>query len=298
MSSLNYNHLYYFYLAAREGGITAAARHLRLAQPTVSGQIRQLEDSLGSKLFQKAGRGVQLTELGRLVYQYADEIFSLGQELADVAQGRPAGRPARLLVGVADVLPKLLIHRFVEPALSLPDPLRVVCKTDRLDNLLGELSVHRLDLVLADSPISPTVNVRAYNHLLGETDVAFFAAPSLASRVRRNFPESLNEVPFLFPGEHTVLRRSLDSWFDSHGIRPRMAGEFSDSALLKTFGQAGVGVFAAPSVMEAEICRQYHVKHLGTIAAIRERFYAISVERRIKHPGVLAISNAAQALLE
>ena len=295
MDWLNYHHLFYFYTAAKEGGITAASKRLRLAQPTVSGQIRQLEEAVGSPLFARNGRGVELTEAGRVAYRYACEIFDLGTEFLDVMQGRQNGRPSKLLVGIADVLPKLLVHRFVEPALG--SACRVICKQDSLDSLLGSLSTHALDLVLADSPISPTVSVKAFNHLLGESKVSVFAHPKLARKLQKGFPGSLNRAPFLLPGEHTVLRSSLEQWFQRESVRPDVAAEFDDSALMKTFGQIGVGAFAAPTAVKNAVEKQYGVKAVGQLDGIRERFYAITVERRLKHPGALAISKAAQGVL-
>ncbi len=294
---LNYHHLLYFWVVARKGGVSAASAELRLAQPTISGQIRALEDSLGEKLFRRVGRRLVLTEMGHTVFRYADEIFSLGRELLDAVKGRPTGRPIRLLVGVADAVPKLIAHRLLEPALRLPEAIRIVCREDKPERLFAALSVHALDLVLSDAPIGPGINVRAFNHLLGECGVTFFGSARLAAAHRRGFPRSLDGAPVLLPAENTTLRRSLDQWFDAQGVRPVVTSEFEDSALLKVFGQAGVGLFAAPSVIEAEVCRQYGVRVVGRVASVRERFYAISVERRLKHPAVVAISEAARGKL-
>jgi len=291
---LNYHHLLYFWVVAREGSIARASARLRLAQPTISGQIRALENSLGEKLFARSGRNLMLTEVGRVVSRYADDIFGLGRELMDTLKDRPIGRPVRFLVGVADVLPKLITYRLLEPALRLPEPLLIICREDHPDRLLADLSVHELDVVLSDAPIGPTVKVRAFSHLLGECGVSFFGAARLAARYRRGFPRSLDGAPFLFPADNTTLRRSLDQWFDSQGIRPRVVGEFQDSALLKVFGQAGAGVFPAPSAIEAEVQRQHGVRLIGRLEQVRERFYAISVERKIRHPAVVAISEAAR----
>lgn len=298
MEWLNYHHLLYFWTVARAGSIARACRQLRLAQPTISGQIRALENTLGEKLFVRAGRGLALTEVGQLVYRYADEIFSLGRELTDVLKGRPSpGRPARFLVGISDALPKLIAYRVLAPALAMPETVRVVCHEARPDRLLAELSSHTLDLVLTDAPLRPAARVRAFNHLLGSCGVTLFAAPPLAARCRRNFPASLDGVPFLLPLETSTLRGSLEHWFDAQGIRPRIAGEFQDTALMETFGQAGIGVFAAPTAIEKEVRRHYRVSPIGRIDGIVERFYAISVERRLKHPAVLAISETARTEL-
>ncbi len=295
---LNYHHLFYFHHVVREGGVAAAARRLRLAQPTVSAQLRQLEESFGAPLFRREGRRLELTELGAMVQRYASEIFSLGDELLDLVREQPSARGQRLVVGVADALPKLLVHRFLEPALRQSDPVRLICRQDRYQRLLDELAAQRLDLVLADSPIGPSHNIKAFNHLLGESRVSFFVTEAQAARARRNFPASLDRHPFLFPAEHTALRRALDHWFSSRGIRPRMLGEFDDSALLKTFGQVGLGVFAAPTVVAAQLRAQYGVVSIGEPDGLRERFYAITSERRIRHAGVQAIAEAAHDLLD
>lgn len=293
MEWLNYHHLLYFWVVAREGSIAKASEQLRLAQPTISGQLRALEQSLGEKLFARSGRGLKLTETGQVVFRYAGEIFGTGQELMDVLKGRPSGSPVRFIVGVADVIPKLVAYRLLEPALHLPESVQIVCREDRTERLLAELSVHELDLVLSDAPIAPTVKVRAFSHLLGECGVTFFAAGKRAAMLRRNFPRSLDEAPFLLPPEPTTLRRSLEHWFDSQNIRPRLAGEFDDSALLKEFGHAGMGIFVVPSVIEAEVRRRYKVRPVGRSEQIRERFYAISLEKKIRHPAVAAMSETA-----
>lgn len=297
MEWLNYHHLLYFWVTAREGSIARASSQLRLAQPTISGQIRALEQGLGEKLFVRSGRRLVLTDVGRTVYSYADEIFSLGRELMSTVKGLPTERPVRLVVGLADVVPKLIAYRLLEPALRLPGPVQIVLREDRPERLLAELSTHALDLVLADAPLSSAVRIRGFSHLLGECGVTVFAAPRLAARHRRGFPRSLDGAPFLLPTEGTSLRRSMDHWFEAEGIRPRVAGEFDDNALLKVFGQAGVGFFVAPSVIEAEVRRQFRVHVVGRMPSIRERFYAISVERRLKHPAVVAITETARRKL-
>jgi LysR family transcriptional activator of nhaA len=293
MSWLNYHHLLYFWTVAREGGLAPASKVLLLAPPTLSGQIRALEESLGEQLFSRQGRRLALTDVGQVAYRYADEIFSLGQELADAIKGRAPGRLAPLNVGIVDVVPKLIVRRLLEPALHLADPVRLVCHEDTYERLLTRLANHELDLVLADAPIPAGSTVRAYNHLLGECGVTIFGADGLAS-LRRGFPGSLDGAPFLLPLEGTLLRRSLDQWFAAVGVRPRVVAEFEDSALLKVFGHDGVGVFAGPSAVEREIRKQYGVQVLGRVAEVRERFYAISAERRLKHPAVIAISDSAR----
>lgn len=293
MEWINYHHLLYFWTVAREGGLTPASRVLRLAPPTLSGQIRALEESLGEKLFLRQGRGLVLTDVGHLVLRYADEIFTLGRELSAAVKGRAPGRLPPLKVGIVDVMAKLVVRRLLEPALHLSEPVRLVCHEDTYERLLGRLAAHELDLVLADAPLPPGSAVKVYNHLLGECSVTFFGAEKHAS-LRRGFPRSLEDAPILLPVESTHLRRSLDHWFSSLGVRPRIVAEFEDSALLKVFGHDGVGVFAGPSAVEREIKEQYGVQVLGRTDDVRERFYAISAERRLKHPAVVAISEAAK----
>jgi LysR family transcriptional activator of nhaA len=293
MEFLNYHHLRYFWAAAREGSVTRASEKLHISQPAVSAQIRDLEQALGEELFTRSGRSIALTEAGRVVQRYAEDIFGLGAELLQTLKGRPTGRPARLRVGIANVIPKLIAHRLLEPAFALPEPVRVQCLEDRPERLLAELAIHGLDLILTDVPAGPTVKVKAYSHLLGECGVSVFGVERLAKARRRGFPRSLDGAPFLLPTADAALRRSLDQWFEAKGIRPDIVGEFDDSALLKVFGQSGAGLFPVPSAIEAEVRRQYGVRLVGHIEAI-ERFYAITVERKLKHPAVVAISEAAR----
>ncbi|MFN7952055.1 MAG: transcriptional activator NhaR [bacterium] len=297
MEWLNYHHLLYFWVVAREGSIAKATRELRLAQPTISGQLRMLERSLGTRLLRREGRGLVLTEMGQIVYRYADEIFSIGRELMDTVKDRPTGRPLRFTVGIADAIPKLVAYRLIEAALKLPEPVALVCREDQPERLLGQLALHELDLVISDGPLPPGVSVRAFNHLLGECGVAFHAAPELAKQLRKGFPRSLHGAPMLMPSEHTSLRRALEQWFDAQEIRPRTVAEFDDTALLKTFGQSGLGVFPVSTVIENEAMRQYGSRRIGVTEDVRERFYAISAERRLKHPAVLAICDLAREKL-
>jgi LysR family transcriptional activator of nhaA len=297
MEWLNYHHLLYFWTVAREGSMARAGEQLRLAQPTLSGQIRKLEDQLGEKLFLRSGRRLVLTDVGRLVFEYADQIFGLGREMLDTLRDRPTGRPMRFQVGVTDEVSKIIACRFLQPALALASPVHIVCREGPMDRLAGELATHALDLVIADSPITPVLKVKAYNHALGDTGVTLMAAPKLAAQVRTRFPRGLDGAPFLLPTETKTLRRSLDLWFDREGVRPRVIGEFDDSALLKTFGQGGAGVFAVPAAVETEVTKQYGVAVVGRLDGVRERYYAISVERRLKHPAVVAISESAHEML-
>jgi LysR family transcriptional regulator, transcriptional activator of nhaA len=297
MEWLNYHHLLYFWTVAKEGSIARACEKLRLAQPTISGQLRLLEETLGEKLFVKQGRGLAMTEVGQVVYRYADDIFGLGRELQDVLKGRPRGRPLRLLAGVSDLIPKLIAYRVLRPALEMAEPVQIICDEGPLEHLLAELAEHRMDVVLSDAPIPPTVAVKAYNHLLGTSTASIFAAPQLAARYRKNFPACLDGAPFLLPMHESSLRRPLEQWFDAENIRPAVIGEFKDRALMTTFGQAGVGVFSAPTAIEKEIRDQYRVVSIGRIDSIVERFYAISAERKLKHPAVVKISEAAREKL-
>jgi len=295
MEWLNYHHLLYFWTVVREGSVVKAAETLRLSQPTVSSQVRALEASLGERLFTKVGRRLVPTDVGQVVFRYADEIFSLGRELITTVRSGAGGKPVRFVVGVTDALSKLIAYRLLSPALHLPEPVRMICREDRVERLLAGLAVHEVDLVLADTPVPPTVRVQAYSHLLGESDITFFASPALAVKLRRRFPASLHGVPALWPGEGTVLRRQLDEWCQRQKIQPAVVGEFDDSALMKAFGEQGAGVFAAPTVLSRELQRQHRVKAIARVEAIRERYYAISAERRITHPAVVAIATQARS---
>lgn len=293
MPRLNYQHLYYFWVVAREGSIAAATRKLFLAQPTISAQIHALERQLGEKLFTRRGRGLALTPAGETALRYADEIFALGAELGATLRGATGGAAQRLAMGISDALPKLTTYRLLEPALALGADARLVLRVDRTERLLADLAIHALDLVLADAPVPPTQSVRVFSHLLGESGVSVFGTPDLARR-HGGFPASLDGAPFLLQTPNTAMRRSLDDWFAAAGIRPRVVAEVEDPALLQVLGQHGMGMFAAPQVVEAEVTRQHGVEVIGRLDGARERFYAISAERRLTHPAVLAIRDAAR----
>jgi LysR family transcriptional activator of nhaA len=297
MEWLNYHHLLYFWTVAKEGGVARAAERLHLTHPTISGQIRELERALGEKLFVRVGRGLELTEMGRVVYRYADEIFALGRELVDTVKRRPTGRPVELVVGVADVLPKLLVRRLLEPALRGRDPVRLVVHEGSTRELFAGLSQHTLDVVLSDAPLPPGSRVKAYSHLLGECGVTWFATEGLAKRAKREFPRSLGLEPLILPTEDSALRRALDPWFDEQGLRPRIVAELADGALVKSFGASGLGVFPAPTAVERDVVAQFDVRVVGHSDDVRERFFAISAERRIKNPAVAAILDAARERL-
>lgn len=297
MEWLNYHHLYYFWLVAREGSIARAAARMRLSHPTISKQLSQLESFFEGKLFDRVGRTLVLTDLGHTVLGYADEIFSVGRELQEAVHRGVSGRVLSLRVGLVEVLPKLVAHRLLKPAFQLPERVHVICREGRLEDLLTELALHRLDIVLSDAPIASTFNVRAFDHLLSESGVSLFGTARLASKYRRRFPRSLEGAPLLLPTETTAVRRNFDQWFSENEILPAIVGEFEDSALLKVFGQDGIGLFPAPTMIEDEVCRQFKVRVAGRIEAIRERYYAISVERRLKHPAVVAICESARGAL-
>lgn len=294
MDWLNYHHLLYFWAVVRDGSIARAGERLHLSQPTISTQLRKLERAVGDKLFQKVGRKLQLTDTGRMVYRYADEIFSIGKELTDALRGRGGTRPLRFTVGVSDVLPKLIVHRLLQPAFKLPEPVQLNCREGKPDELLIALAGHDLDIVLADAPVGAGVRIKAFNHLLGECGVGIYGTPELFKKYHRHFPNSLHGAPMLLPAVSTSLRREFEQWLDSNNLRPHTAAEFDDSALMKTFGREGVGLFPAPLAIRKEIERQYGVRLIGILPNVKERFYAISVERRLRHPAIIAISTSAK----
>ena len=295
---INYKHLHYFWAVAKRGGVARASEYLHLTPQTISGQINLLEDNLGEALFSKVGRNLELTDAGRLVLSYADEIFSLGGELEDTVRNLPTGRPLTFRVGIADVVPKTIAYRLLAPALKLPDNVRIICKENNLDNLLAELALHRVDMVLADSPIPPTLDIRGFNHSLGICGISFLAIPQLADNLLDDFPNSLNGAPLLLPSDISRVQPRLLRWLDNLHIHPRIVGEFDDSALMKAFGQAGAGVFVAPTAIADEIVNQYRVRIIGSTEEVREHFYAISVERKISHPAVAAITETAREWLK
>jgi len=294
MDWLNYHHLFYFWSVAREGGIAAASRKLHVGRPAISMQLKSLEGALGAPLFERRGPQLELTDTGRLVLGYAEDIFQTGRELVDAVRGRPTGRPLRLRVGIADVMAKTVTSKLLLPALSLGDGVFLECREAPPTRLLAELAIHELDLVLSDAPLPPGLDVRAYSHLMGESSASLFAVPALAERLREDFPASLEGAPFLMPAESSVVRGAIEQWLDERELRPAVAGEFEDSALMKAFGQAGVGVFPAPTVVRATVEAQYGVQALGELDEVRERFYAISPERKIEHPAVAHLVEQAR----
>jgi LysR family transcriptional activator of nhaA len=298
MRHFNYKHLHYFWVVAREGSIARASERLFLTPQTISGQLAELEHQIGEKLFSRASRGLQLTEIGEVVFQYADEMFQLGSELKDVLEGRLPGGVRAFSVGVVDDVPKMVAYRVLEPALRLAEPVRIHCREGRLEELLAELSMHKLDMVLAETPIGPGLNIKAYNHPLGESGTSFLVARRLQKLYRKRFPQCLDANPMLLPTANSYVRRALDHWLERQGVQPRVTGEFQDSALMKVFGANGAGVFVVPTAIEPELLAQYDVAVLGRTDEVRARFYAISAERRIKHPAVVAITTRARSLFQ
>lgn len=291
---LNYRHLYYFWTVAKTGGIARAGERLNLTPQTISGQIGELERTLGTELFARAGRRLRLTAAGKRALSQAEEIFHLGQELETSLRHPDASEGRVFKVGIADVVPKALAYQLLAPVLALPDPMRLLCHEDKLERLFAELSVNTLDLVIADRRLPPEVGVKAYSHALGRCTTVFHASTALADQYRAGFPKSLDGAPMLVPGGGAALRGALDRWFADTGISPRIVGEFDDTALMKAFGQAGVGVFPSAVVMAEEVERQYHVETLGRADSVAVKYYAITSERRVTHPAIAAIISAAK----
>ena len=297
MRHLNYSHLQYFWTVAREGSIARASESLHLTPQTISGQLKLLDEAVGRPLFNRAGRRLVLSDMGKVVFEYADEIFSVGAELANVVRGGIQNEPKSLNVGIVSTIPKLIAERIVAPAISAEPPVKVRCHEATLEQLLSELAVHKSDIVLSDQPIPDGLSIKAYNHRLGESGMSFFVRRKQARKYRAKFPDSLNDAPLLLPSPLSALRWRLDDWFESHDLAPRVVGEFDDSALLKAFGEAGFGIFASPTVIEEEICRMYRAAVIGRTDAIKDRFYAISPERKLKHLSVVQITAAARSNL-
>lgn len=295
--NLNLKHLRYFWAVASHGSIARASEALFVTPQTISGQLRDLEEQIGDKLFQREGRNLVLTDTGRLVFSYADEMFRLGVELQDVLAGKTPGASITLRVGVAMIVPKLLAYRVLEPILQMQESVRLICNEAPLVDLLADLSVHKLDVVLADSPINPALNIRAYNHLLGESGVTFFSSSGQAESLRANFPESLDGADFLMPNSGSSHRRDLDLWMERQGFTPVVVAEFEDRALMKAFGEGGAGVFTSPTAVETDVLQKYGVEVIGRTDELTERYYLISAERRIKHPAVSAITEVARNTL-
>tara|TARA_R110001592_G_C13180109_1_gene750782 strand:- start:3463 stop:4389 length:927 start_codon:yes stop_codon:yes gene_type:complete len=297
MRHLNYNHLLYFWTVAKEGSVVKAAESLNVSPQTISGQLKVLEEDIGEKLFQRVGRGLSITDMGRLVEQYADDIFSLGSELTQRVKNKRPGAPRTFNVGILNSIPKLIAYKILEPALQLSEPIKVVCIEGDFDNLLGNLAIHKLDLILSDRSIPEGLDVKAYAHKLGSSGLSFFGTQQLCDNYSGTFPNILDNAPVLLPLKGHTLRRRLDNWFEVKGIIPNIIAEFDDSALLKAFGEGGMGFFPAPTAMKQQVETMYHVKAVGDIAEVSEHFFVISPERTLKHPAVIAISKTARSNL-
>jgi LysR family transcriptional activator of nhaA len=297
MEWLNYHHLFYFWKVVRSGSITRACEELRLAPPTISAQLRTLEEQVGEKLLSRSGRSLAPTEMGRMVFRYAEDIFGLGLELMDAVKRRPTGKPFRLAIGVEDALPKEIAYSLIEPALHLPEGVRILCREAGLERLVAELALHELDVVLSDAPAAPSLNIQAYNHPLGECAVSWVGVPAMVRAYRRGFPKSLDGAPILLPTDDTAIRLGLDQWCAALGIRPVVMGEFEDFALLRVFGRRGAGMFPAPQILEKDLKRHDGVERIGPAKGVKGRFYAISVEKKVRHPAVAAICDAARRTL-
>ena len=292
--SINYKHLHYFWTVAHEGSITKAAAKLHITPQTISGQLTLLEERIGNALFVRAGRRLELTETGRLVQRYADEIFELGRELSDVLRGAPTVGASEFIVSAASALPKTIVYKVIEPALNLPHDISLISREGPIEAMLADLAIHKVDMVLSDIPLTTAFNIKAYNHFLGESGISFFATPALAKTYKRNFPHSLNNAPLLLPTEQYAIRQLFDHWLRELQIYPIIRGQFDDSALMKAFAQTGSGIFFMASAIEEEICRNFGVRVIGRTEEIKQKFYAISAERKVKHPAVAAICDMAR----
>lgn len=291
---LNYRQLHYFWVVAKTGSIVRACEQLNLTPQTISGQISLLEQTYGVELFQRVGRQLELTEAGRQTLPFAEQMFQLGGELELMLRAQPNEQQILFRVGVADVVPKSIVYRLIAPTMELSEPLRITCREDKLERLLADLAIQRLDLVISDSPMPSHLDIKGYSQKLGECGISFFATAELAALYGRDFPHSLHGAPLLIPGPETVVRSRLQRWFAEQQIQPRIVGEFDDSALMQAFGQSGSGIFIGPSVIADEVQRQYGVELVGQTDAVTESFYAISVERKVKHPGIVAITEGAR----
>jgi LysR family transcriptional activator of nhaA len=290
MDWLNYHHLRYFWVVAREGGLRRAAEKLHVSPPSISAQIRELEEALGEKLFRRSGRGNVLTDAGQVALRYADEIFSLGREMSDALKQAPSAKALRLHVGVADSFPKLVTQQILEPVFAMPQVVHVICREGKVEDLLAQLVAHRLDVVLADEPAPGSLKVRVFNHPMGECGVTFCATARLASALRKGFPRSLHHAPALLPTESTGLRRSLERWFQALGIAPRIVAEFEDAALMKVMAADGRGFIPVPSVVAQEAVDRFSLRIIGATEKCRDQFFAITADRRIHHPAVAVLT--------
>jgi LysR family transcriptional activator of nhaA len=291
-TGLNFRHLYYFWVVAKEGSVTRAAERLDVAVQTISAQLTLLEQSIGKSLLAPQGRRLVLTEAGRMALVYADQIFLLGEQMQEALATSDVDQTMRLTVGISDSLPKLIASRLLEAALRLPHKVKLMCYEDNFESLLGDLSVHKLDVVLTDRPVPTGTNLRVFSHLLAESEITLFGVPALAKQYRAKFPDSLNGAPVLLPTRNNAVRGRIDHWFEANDLRPDVVGEFDDNALLNTFGRNGLGLFPAPSALATDVEQQFGAVPVGELSQVREQFYVISNERKIKHPAVDAILSA------
>jgi LysR family transcriptional activator of nhaA len=296
-NSINYKHLNYFWMVAHEGSIVKASEKLHITPQTISGQLSLLEDSMGISLFEREGRGLRLTESGRLVLGYADEIFDLGRELGDVLRGNPTIGPAEFIVSAASALPKTIVQKIIEPGLQIQQDMTLTSREGPVEAILADLAIHKVDMVLSDTPLTGTLSIKAYNHKLGESSLTCFANSKLTQKYKEGFPQSLNHAPILLPTSQYAIRQSIDFWFNKHDIYPNIRGQFDDSALMKSFGQVGLGIFFMPTIIADEVCRNFDVEVVGSVNELKQTFYAITAERKVKHPAVAAICDTARNAL-
>ncbi len=294
MEFLNYHHLRYFWVAAKEGGLTRAAAKLHVSQSSICTQIQALESAMGEKLLRRLGQGLALTEAGQQAFSFAEEIFGLGEDLMNTMNQRPTTRPLRVNIGIVDSLPKLVSYEIIKPIFSLGQPVQAVCLENKTADLLAQLAIYRLDIVLTDEPAPSALPLKTYNHLLGESDVTFCAERKLAVKLRRQFPCSLHHQPMLLPTSGTALRRTLEKWFQEQGIQPRVVAEFDDAALMKVAAEDGLGCFPLPTVAVDEAVARYGFQIVGKAKGSAVQFYAISAERKLTHPAVVAITATAR----
>lgn len=296
-ASFNYKHLHYFWMIAHEGSIAKASEKLHITPQTISGQLSLLEGSIGSDLFTREGRGLRLTETGRLVLKYADEIFDLGRELRHMLRGNAQVGPSEFIVSAASTLPKTIVQKIIEPGLQIDQNISLTSREGPVENILADLALHKVDLVLSDTPLTGALSIKAYNHKLGASSLTFFANKELAQKFKTGFPQSLNQAPMLLPTTQYAIRQSVDYWLNEQQIYPNIRGQFDDSALMKTFGQAGLGIFFMPTIIAEEVCQNFNVEVVGKVEEIKQTFYAISAERKVKHPAVAAICDTARTSL-
>ena len=297
MEWLNFHHLRYFWMVARKGGVRKAAEELHVSQPSISAQLRLLEESLGQKLFKRSGRHLVLTETGQLILKYADEIFSVGRELMSAVKQRPGKHPVRLNIGLTDAFPKLITQQILRAAFGFDHPVHIVCREGEIGPLLNQLQAHRLDIVLADEPATSNSTAKTFNHRLGDSGMTFCAVPTLAAKLRRNFPQSLNDAPALLPTTNMGMRTALETWFDTHDVHPRLVGEFEDTALMEVCSVGGRGFTVVHTVIDRAALKHYGLRVIARVAECRSEFYAITAERRVKHPAAVAITEHAYTTL-